>query len=102
MQNVQAGQLPPLKDKWDSNLGDIILGTPVIQQTCIADKVLLKNRLPVIITHGLCHLAGYHHLDEQNMKLVGACMNCAMLTPLQRSPGPPPDVQQREIHVDAI
>ena len=67
IQNLQAGQLPLIKEQWDSNLGDIILGVSVIQQTC---GVALKDRLAVVVAHGLCHLLGYHHDDESNTKLV--------------------------------
>ena len=73
LQNLVAGQLPPLRERWDSNLGDIILGMSVIQRECCADKVGLMNRLPVIVTHGLCHLVGYHHDDEHSAKLVRLC-----------------------------
>lgn len=66
-ENLQAGQLPLIKEQWDSNLGDIILGVSVIQQTC---GVALKDRLAVVVAHGLCHLLGYHHDDESNTKLV--------------------------------
>ena len=69
-QNLQPGKLPALIQQWDRNLGDIILGMPVIQQACIADAVTLKDRLPVIVTHALCHLVGYHHQDQRNFKLV--------------------------------
>ena len=53
LQNLQPGEVPLIRHQWDSNLGDIILGMPIIQEACRADKVTLTNRLPVIITHGL-------------------------------------------------
>jgi rRNA maturation RNase YbeY len=69
-ENLKPGHLPSVRDKWDSNLGDIILGVSVIERECAFDGVQLRNRLPVIVTHGLCHLAGYHHDDERSTKLM--------------------------------
>lgn len=70
MQGVSPGELPTVHQQWDYNLGDIILGMSVIQHVCGEDRVLLKHRLPVIVTHGLCHLLGYDHDNHHNWKLV--------------------------------
>jgi len=32
--------------------------------------VKIHDRLPILVTHGLCHLLGYHHSDEHNWQLV--------------------------------
>lgn len=64
------GELPQPEKQWDQNLGDLILGMPVIKKTCEEDQVNLKDRLPVIVTHGLCHLIGYHHDDHHNWLMV--------------------------------
>ena len=55
------GVLPKPELEWDYNLGDVILGMPAISEGCVGDDVRLVDRLPVIVTHGLCHLIGYHH-----------------------------------------
>lgn len=70
IQKLQPGELPPVHHEWDSNLGDIILGMPIIQAACILDHTTLKDRVPVILAHGLCHLVGYHHEDPTNLRLV--------------------------------
>lgn len=64
------GQLPKVVQEWDKNLGDIILGLPFIQEDCTLDGVQLKDRLPVLVTHGLCHLIGYNHDNDSSWKLV--------------------------------
>lgn len=70
IQNLVAGRLPIAKQKFDYNLGDIILGMPVIRDVCEDEGVRLVERLPVIVTHGLCHLIGYRHGNqEQQMKV---------------------------------
>lgn len=60
-ENLVPGELPTPERDCDYNLGDIILGTPIIAQQCVQDGVSLEHRLPVIVTHGLCHLLGYRH-----------------------------------------
>lgn len=64
----KPGSLPkePLKPH-EHTLGDIILGTPKILEDCKSDGVELDGYLPVIITHGLCHLLGYTHETQQNL-----------------------------------
>ncbi len=55
------GKLPGVVHDWDCNLGDIVLGVPVIEEVCEYEGVKLVDRLPVLVTHGLCHLIGHHH-----------------------------------------
>ena len=63
IQETEAGSLPYVEhDKeHDYNLGDVILGMSVIGEQCASDGVSIEHRLPVIVTHGLCHLLGYRH-----------------------------------------
>ena len=63
VQDIRAGSLPVVSpDKeHDYNLGDVILGMSVISEQCACEGVRLEHRLPVIFTHGLCHLLGYQH-----------------------------------------
>ncbi|KAI9473020.1 putative metalloprotease C21orf57-like protein [Coemansia mojavensis] len=47
------------------NLGDIFLATPYILDHCRINNERLTDHLPILFTHGLCHLMGYdHELDE--------------------------------------
>ena len=63
-QNLVPGVLPKPELEWDYNLGDILLGMSVISDECTSDGMRLVDRLPVIVTHGLCHLIGYRHGDD--------------------------------------
>lgn len=62
--------LPKPELELDYNLGDIILGMPVISEECASDGVKLVDRLPIIVTHGLCHLIGYRHGNNSQLKKV--------------------------------
>ena len=63
LQDTTPGVLPWVQPgrQEDYNLGDVILGTSVISEGCEGEGVKLAHRLPVIFTHGLCHLLGYRH-----------------------------------------
>ena len=61
-------------------MGDVILGISVIREECEREGVKLGHRLPVIFTHGLCHLLGYRHstpsLTEQVSSLSLVSNSC--------------------------
>ena len=64
--------LPTPERDCDYNLGDIILGMPIIAQQCIANGARLEYRLPVIVTHGLCHVLGYQHGTRTEYRKVNS------------------------------
>ena len=67
-QNLAPGELPRAERECDFNLGDVVLGMPVVKEEC--EGVKLEHRLPVIVTHGLCHLLGYRHDTMPQRQLV--------------------------------
>ena len=72
-QDTLTGVLPAVQEgrEEDYNLGDVILGMSVIREECEGEGVRLGNRLPVIFTHGLCHLLGYCHSTPSLAEQVG-------------------------------
>ena len=42
----------------------------VIVEVCEDEGVRLEDRLPIIVTHGLCHLMGYRHDSKEELKRV--------------------------------
>ena len=80
------GALPALGRQCDYNLGDVFLGMPVIAEQCEREAGNLEGLLPVVITHGFCHLVGYKHHSTEEIKMVCdplfiiniACMLCQM------------------------
>ena len=69
-QNLVPEVLPKPELKWDYNLGDIVLGMPVISEVCESEGVRLVDRLPVIVTHALCHLIGHRHGNDTQWSKV--------------------------------
>ena len=70
VQNLVPEVLPKPELEWDYNLGDIVLGMPVISDVCESEGVRLVNHLPIIITHALCHLIGHCHGNETQWNKV--------------------------------
>ena len=66
------GVLPKVIHDWDRNLGDIVLGVPVIEGVCQCEGVKLVDRLPVLVTHGLCHLIGHSHSNPKQWSEVSS------------------------------
>jgi rRNA maturation RNase YbeY len=62
------GMLPTPLCKEDCNLGDIIIGLPYVNEQCINDNTPLHHHLPILLTHGLCHLLGYTHYTPAGMQ----------------------------------
>ncbi|CAG2192327.1 Endoribonuclease YbeY [Mytilus edulis] len=60
---IEPGILPFIKDPEERILGDIALGIPYIVEN-LEENEKLEEVLPVMVTHGICHLIGYDHEDE--------------------------------------
>ncbi|XP_077987681.1 endoribonuclease YbeY-like isoform X2 [Glandiceps talaboti] len=66
--DIIAGQLPFTEEEV-SDLGDIVLGIPYINRYCQQNEPL-TDTLPIVVTHGICHLLGYNHLDNKQSQQV--------------------------------
>ena len=55
---------------------------PVIAEGCGSEGGRLEHRLPVIVTHGLCHLLGYKHKTSTQWREVsvhaGSFTSCVL------------------------
>lgn len=69
-QGIVPGLLPRPEQDCDYNLGDVILGMPVIAEECGSEGERLEHRLPVIVAHSLCHLLGYKHRSSAQWRKV--------------------------------
>lgn len=64
--DLEPGKLPTTPDHGVLDLGDIYLGIPYISQQCCQNNQRVQEVLPVMVTHGICHLIGYDHdIKEQ-------------------------------------
>ncbi|KAJ2393343.1 hypothetical protein GGI23_005052 [Coemansia sp. RSA 2559] len=56
--------LPRTPTEDERNLGDMFLAMPYIARQCREENDLLPAHLPVLLTHGICHLMGYDHESD--------------------------------------
>ncbi|KAI7828276.1 metalloprotease C21orf57 [Kickxella alabastrina] len=54
----------------ERNLGDMFLSLPYILDDCKSHNEKLTDRLPVLFTHGICHLLGYDHELDTDYRLM--------------------------------
>lgn len=62
-------KIKPLDDE-DKNVGDLIISLEFVQGVLPLYNVTLQERLNTLLIHGICHLLGYSHYDEENDKIM--------------------------------
>jgi len=67
---LKPGQTIPVKTDDDKNLGDLIISLEFVNGLLPLYNVSLQERLNILLIHGICHLLGYSHYDEENDKLM--------------------------------
>ena len=65
---LREGEQPPLQ-KNALGLGDIILSYPQVIREASAEEVLVDDKVDELLIHGLQHLLGLHH-EENNVQLT--------------------------------
>ncbi|KAG9303449.1 hypothetical protein G9A89_013776 [Geosiphon pyriformis] len=58
---LSPGILPLPDTADDKNLGDLVISMAYVQRWCKRYKETINSRMPVLLTHGICHLLGYDH-----------------------------------------
>lgn len=65
---LQAGKRIKIKSDDDKNLGDLIISVPFV----LANKKQLpgsfETRMQRLLVHGICHLLGYDHIQDNDYK----------------------------------
>eukprot|EP00750_Incisomonas_marina_P009081 INCI15799.1.p1 GENE.INCI15799.1~~INCI15799.1.p1 ORF type:complete len:182 (-),score=33.94 INCI15799.1:329-874(-) len=56
----------------ERDLGDLIVAVPYVQRWCEHEGVQLADRLPQLYVHGLCHLIGYDHVQDDDFERMQA------------------------------
>lgn len=54
----------------EKNVGDLIISVEFVQGILPLYNVTLQQRLDTLLIHGICHLLGYSHYDEENDKIM--------------------------------
>lgn len=63
---LKPGQKIKVKTEEDKNVGDIIIAIDFVQNLLPLYNVTLQKRVDTLLIHGICHLLGYSHYDEDN------------------------------------
>jgi rRNA maturation RNase YbeY len=65
---LKAGSRIKAKNEWEKNLGDLILSPEYIHKAALEHEERLEDRLKMLIVHGICHLLGYDHIEDNDYK----------------------------------
>lgn len=63
---IKAGQKIKVTCEEDKNVGDIIISVEFVRYLLPLYETTLQQRLGVLLIHGICHLLGYTHYDDEN------------------------------------
>lgn len=69
---LKPGQKIKVLEEEDKNIGDIIIAVDFVEGLLPLYNVTLQERLSVLLVHGICHLLGYTHYDEDNDEKMSA------------------------------
>eukprot|EP00474_Spongospora_subterranea_P009729 CRZ10187.1 hypothetical protein [Spongospora subterranea] len=75
IEDVKPGCRPKPIHHDFKNLGDIILSVPYIHRQLPTLGCSITKRLPLLCTHGICHLIGYDHERDDDFELMQAREN---------------------------
>lgn len=64
--DLQPGQRITVHTPEDKNVGDVIIALDFVHNLLPLYKTTLDKRLGILLVHGICHLLGYTHYDEEN------------------------------------
>lgn len=67
---LEPGQNIQVKTDEDKNVGDIIISVEFVHNLLPLYKTTLQKRFDTLLIHGICHLLGYSHYDEENDKIM--------------------------------
>ena len=65
-EGVKAGQKIKVTCEEDKNVGDIIISVEFVRYLLPLYETTLQKRIGVLLIHGICHLLGYTHYDDEN------------------------------------
>ncbi len=64
--NLKPGQRIKVKEEEDKNVGDILIAVAFVENLLPLYQTTLQKRISVLLIHGICHLLGYSHYDDEN------------------------------------
>jgi probable rRNA maturation factor len=69
---LKAGTRIKPKNLEDKNLGDLIISAPYVVKEAEKYNVSFEERLRVLLVHGICHLLGYDHIEDDDYRRMRA------------------------------
>jgi len=69
---LKAGKKIKVKTEEDKNLGDLIISIEYAALEAKKRSVDLETHLQKLIVHGICHLLGYDHIEDQDWRRMRA------------------------------
>ena len=62
-------RITPLTEE-DKNLGDLILAPEYIKTYTDKEGISFEHRIMILIVHGICHLLGHDHEEDDDYKIM--------------------------------
>lgn len=69
---LRPGESIQASSQDEKNLGDIILCPEYIQDDLVQWEQSFELRLQVLLVHGICHLLGYDHIEDDDYIIMKA------------------------------
>lgn len=70
--DIAAGKRIKPRIPEDKNLGDLIISVEYVDKEAKKLKVTLSQRIQRLIVHGICHLLGYDHINDDDWRCMRA------------------------------
>jgi rRNA maturation RNase YbeY len=67
---LKAGQKIVAESPEEENLGDIIISLEYVYTSERWQDTPEKERLPILLVHGICHLLGYDHETDEEYEIM--------------------------------
>jgi rRNA maturation RNase YbeY len=67
---LKAGERIKPETEEDRNLGDIIIAPAYVAKDAEKLGVSFEKRMEVLLVHGICHLLGYDHIEDEDYKVM--------------------------------
>ncbi len=70
--DLQAGERIEPETEEDKNLGDLIISPQYVMDDLPRWEQSFEERMRVLLVHGICHLLGYDHIEDEDYKVMHA------------------------------
>lgn len=68
--DLKAGERISAQTDDEKNLGDIIISPEYVQTAAAELGVSFDERMQVLLVHGICHLLGYDHIEDEDYEVM--------------------------------